>query len=310
MEYQNYQQIMQQVKSAGQVNLSVAAAEDIEVLQAVKLAYEAGIAKAILVGEERRIRPMLQEVGLPADIRIVDELDPAQAALRAVSLVKDGEAQVLMKGLVNSSDFLKAVLHPSEGLRTGRLLSHLAVFEIPGQSKLLFVTDGGMNIAPLLQEKKEILINSLLAMHSIGINRPNVAVLTANEVVSDKMPATLDARTLVEMSLSDELPACLMEGPIALDVAISPAAAAHKGINSKISGKVDLILVPNIETGNAVGKSLVYFAGGKMAGIVLGAAAPIVMTSRSDSAEDKLHSIALACLMNGGCGQLQLSPAV
>lgn len=296
--YCNFHQIIERVKSRGPVNLSVAVAQDKEVLTAIKLAQDAGIARPLLVGDIHLIGPMLAEVGLPFDTQIIHEPDVVKAALQAVSLVRNGEAQVLMKGLINSSHFLQAVLHKEKGLRTGQLLSHLAAFQIPGQKKLIFVTDGGMNIAPTLQEKKSILVNAMLAMQYMGIKCPHVAVLAANEIVNNKMPVTVDADLLAEMSRMGELPLGIVEGPIALDVAICPKTAAHKEINSKISGIADLLLVPTIEVGNILGKALIYFAHSKMAGIVLGATHPIVMTSRAESPEGKLNSIALACLAN------------
>lgn len=294
--YHSFHEILKTVQSRGRVTLSVAAAQDMEVLEAIKLAYDAGIARAILVGDASIIKPMLERVGLPSDTAIVDEPDAGQASLKAVSLVHKDEAQVLMKGLVNSSEFLRAVLDKEEGLRTGRLLSHLAAFEIPGQNKLLFVTDGGMNIAPNLQEKKDILVSAMLTLNAMGIDKPRVALLTANELVNPKMSATVDAKALADMGAAGELPPGIVEGPIALDVAVSSDAAKHKKIESKVSGQVDLIVVPNIETGNGIGKTLIYYAGAKMAGLVLGAANPIVMTSRAETAEGKLNSIALACL--------------
>lgn len=294
--YHSFCEILEKVKSRGKVTVSVAAAQDLEVLEAIKMAEEAGIAKTILVGDAAQIKPMLELVGLSADTPIIDEPDTAKAALKAVSLVYKGEAQVLMKGLVNSSDFLRAVLNKEEGLRTGRLLSHLAAFEIPGQNKLLFLTDGGMNIAPNLQEKKDILVSSMLALNAMGIAKPRVAVLTANEIVNPKMPATVDAKALADMSAAGELPSGIVEGPIAFDVAVSSEAAKHKKIKSEVSGQVDLMVAPNIETGNSIGKTLIYYAGAKMAGLVLGATNPVVMTSRAETAEGKLNSIALACL--------------
>lgn len=294
--YCNYHQVIEAAKARGPAVISIAAAQDAEVLEAVKLAYDSGLAKAILVGDADLIKPMAEKAGLPLDIEIVNEPEISKAALKAVSLVHNGKAQVLMKGLVNSSDFLKAVLNKEEGLRTGRLLSHLAVFEIPGQERLLFVTDGGMNIAPSLSEKKDILVSAMLALNGMGLTKPNVAILTANELVNPKMPATVDAKALVDMNLAGELPPGVVEGPIALDVAVSAEAASHKKISSQIAGKVDLMLVPNIETGNAIGKTLIYYAKAKMAGLVLGAANPVVMTSRAETAEGKLNSIALACL--------------
>ena len=295
--YCNYHEILEKVKSDGQVIVCVAVAQDKEVLEAIKLALDVGIAQAILVGDAVLISPLLIQVGLAPDTQIIHEPDPIQAALRAVSLVRNGQAQVLMKGLINSSDFLRAVLDKKDGLRRGQLLSHLAAFEIPGQEKLIFITDGGMNIAPTLQDKKGILTNAMLALHAMGIENPHVAVLTANEVVNHKMPATVDAENLVEMSRTGELPAGIVEGPISLDVAISLEAMKHKGIASKVSGSVDLMLVPTIEVGNILGKALIYFAKSKMAGIVLGASHPIVMTSRAETPEGKLNSIALACLV-------------
>ncbi len=298
--YRSYQEIRESVKGKGPVTVSVAVAQDREVLAALKLAQDEGIAKALLVGNAAEIRPLLEEVGLAEDTPVIDEVDPIQAALKAVSLVRNGDAQVLMKGLINSSDFLRAVLNQEVGLRTGRLLSHLGAFEVPGQEKLLFVSDGGMNIAPGLQEKKEILVNAMLALQGMGIAEPRVALLTANEIVNPKMPATVDAKSLAEMAAEGELPCGVIEGPIALDVAISQEAAGHKGIKSQVSGQVDLYLVPTIETGNVLGKSLIYFAGAKMAGVILGATHPIVMTSRAETPEGKLNSIALACLINSG----------
>ena len=295
----NFQDVLVNASALGRVKISVAVAQDRDVLQALKLAYEAGLAEPILVGDAAIIRPLLKEVGLPPGTVIVDEPDIVKAALAAVAIVHKGEAQVVMKGLVNTSDFLRAVLNAEVGLRTGRLLSHLAAFEVAGEPRLIFHSDGGMNIAPTLAEKKDILVNALLTLHSLGIENPKVAVLTANEQVNPKMPATTDAKALADMCAAGELPAGIVEGPIALDVAISPEAAKHKGIVSRVSGQVDLFLMPNIETGNTMGKSLLYYAKAKMAGIVLGATHPIVLTSRAETPEGKLCSIALACLSAG-----------
>jgi phosphate butyryltransferase len=269
-------------------------------LCAVQHAASLGIAKAVLVGDENLIRPLMNKVGMKEDTCVIHEPDMTKASLKAVSLVSTGKAQVVMKGLVNSSDFLRAVLNGEVGLRTGRLLNHLAVFELPDADKLIFLTDGGMNIAPTLIEKKDILINSILALQGLGIEKPNVAVLTANEQVNAKMPATVDARDLVEISKQPDFPSSIVEGPIAFDVAVSPEAAKHKKIKSEISGKADLFLVPNIETGNVLGKVWIHYAKAKMAGLVLGTTHPVVMTSRSETAEGKLDSIALASLIYHG----------
>ncbi|MBP2665683.1 MAG: Phosphate butyryltransferase [Firmicutes bacterium] len=300
MLLRKFEELMDRAKQNGPVQLVVAAAQDEEALRAVKAAYDGGLAEAILVGDASLIQPMLTIVGLPSDTRIVDEKDVAQAALKAASIVKELPAGILMKGLVNSSDFLRAVLNPECGLRTGRLLCHLAAFEVPGDEKLVFHTDGGMNIAPTLAEKKDILLSTLPALRALGIARPNVAILTANEVVNPKMPATVDAQALVEMNRRGEFGSALMEGPIAMDVALSPEAATHKGLKSEISGQVDLFMVPGIEAGNLLGKALIHCAKAKSAGVILGSTHPVVMVSRADSAAAKLNSIALACCIASG----------
>ena len=293
----NFIELMENTGKRGGVTVCVAAAQDEEVLRALKEAHDIGIASAILVGDEDLIRPLAEKAGLPPDTPIVHEPDPFGAAAQAVKLVKTGEASVLMKGLINSGDFLKAVVDREAGLRNGSILNHVAAFEIPGERKLVFHTDGGMNIAPTLEEKRQILANTIKALNRMGIDRPNVAVLAANEQVNPKMPVTVDARALAEMARDGRIPPCVIEGPIAMDVAASRQAAGHKGINSLVSGDVDIFLMPSIEAGNFVGKTLVYYAGAKIAGVILGATNPVVMTSRADDAEAKLNSIALACLV-------------
>ncbi len=297
--YNNFQQILNKAKEQGKKTLCIAVANDLDVLISAKLAEEAQMADCLLVGDEKKIAPLLKEVGLSSHTRIIDEPDEREALAKAVLLVREGQADILMKGLVNTSDFLRAVIKSEGGLRTDRLLSHLTAYEIPGENKIVFHADTGMNAAPNLDEKAQILMNSLMALDTLGIKNPNVAILTANEKVDPKIPATVDAQALVEMSEQGKFPPMVVEGPIAMDVALDPTAAAHKGIKSKISGKVDLFLVPTIESGNIAGKALVYYAKVKMAGLVLGAMKPIVLTSRAETGEGKLNSIALACLMSG-----------
>ena len=296
----NFAEVLARAAQIGPLPLVLAAAQDEEALRALKAACEAGLAQPMLVGDEALIRPLLVRVGLPSSIPIVHEPDPALAAVAAAKAVNGTHSGILMKGLVNSSDFLRAVLHPECGLRTGRLLCHLAAFEVPGDRKLVFHTDGGMNIAPTLEEKKDILHSALPALEALGVEEPKVAILTANEVVSPKMPATVDAQTLVEMSRQGEFGTAILEGPISMDVALSREAAVHKGISSRISGEVDLFMVPGIEAGNLLGKALIYCAHAKSAGVILGATHPVVMVSRADSASAKLNSIALACCIASG----------
>ena len=292
--YKNYEALRERAASTGRKCVAVAAAADKEVLRTAAAAMAEGIADFILVGDAAEIVELERECGITDALPIIDEPDERLAALAAAKLVRDGEADILMKGMVNSSVFLKAVLDETRGLRSGHKLSHLAAFEIPNTEKLVFHTDGGMNTYPDLSEKKEIVTNAVEALQRLGIARPKVAVLAANEIVSDKMPATVDAARLVEMERTGELPECEIEGPVALDVALSQEAAEHKGIRSRISGEVDLFVVPNIEAGNMVGKTLMYCAGAKMAGVVLGALKPVVLTSRAENASGKLNSILLA----------------
>ncbi|WP_425804273.1 phosphate acyltransferase [Desulfitobacterium sp. Sab5] len=293
----SFNELFNAAKKLDQVTISVAVAQESGVLEAVKMAEETGLAKAVLVGDEKLIRTIMGEVGLSEKTPIIDVPDPDQAALRAVELVHDGEAQILIKGLINTSNFLRAVLNPEKGLRSGRILSHFAAFEIPGEKKLAFHSDGGMNIAPDLGQKKEILINSFIALNALGITRPNVAVLAANEQVNPKMQATVDAAALVAMAQAGELPECEIEGPMSMDVAASSESAKHKGIESKIAGDVDLFICPTVEAGNLVAKTLMKYAKAKNAGVILGATHPIVLVSRSDPAESKLYSLALAALV-------------
>ncbi len=297
MRFSGFESLLDQAKSLGRAKVAVAAAADKEVLEAIMLAEKEGLITPILVGDISEIKRLAQEIGFSLNgAELIHAPSLEAAAHKAVDVVADGQAHFLMKGQINSADFLRAVLRPVLGLRTKRLLSHLSAFQVPGFSRMLFVTDGGVNIAPNLAQKKEILENSLLYLNGIGMDWVNVIVLTANEVVNPKMPATLDAQALTEMNLAGEFPGAIVEGPLALDGAVSATALKHKGISSKINGEVDLFLVPSIEVGNVLGKSMVYFAGATMAGILLGAQVPIVLTSRNDTPRSKFMALTMAAL--------------
>ena len=271
--------------------LAVAVAQDTEVLLAVEAARKLGFAKAILVGAEAEIRALAQELQIPlSEYTIVHEEDKIQACRTAVKLVHDGKADVLMKGLVDTSVILKAVLDKEIGLRESPVLSHVAVFETEGMDRLLYVTDAAMNIAPDLDAKKYIVQNAVKVAHALGNDCPIVAALCAVEKLNPKMAATVDAAALVEANL----PGCRVIGPVALDNAISVEAAHHKGITDPDAGHADILLVPAIETGNVLYKAMVFLAKARNAGMIVGAKAPIVLTSRADSDEAKLKSIALA----------------
>ena len=295
----SFDEIRAGLRPDGRRIVSVAAAGDAEIIEAVSMIVSADIATPILVGDAGKIRMLAKQAKLPAGIRIIDAADDAKAAHVAAKLVRDGEANVLMKGLVNTSDFLRAVLDKETGIRGEGILSHMAFFEVPGFKKLQAQTDGGMNLYPTLEEKVKILDNALGALHALGVTTPKVAALSANEQVNPKMISSMDADALAKMNNAGEITGCIVEGPIALDVALSAGAAKHKKIESRIAGNVDLFLVPNIDAGNIHGKTLVCCAGAKMAGIVLGAKAPIVLASRSDNAESKFNSIVLACAIAG-----------
>ncbi|MHB1651109.1 MAG: bifunctional enoyl-CoA hydratase/phosphate acetyltransferase [Desulfitobacteriaceae bacterium] len=297
MRFSGFEVLLERAQSLGRTRVALAAAADKEVLEAIKLAQKAGFVEPVLVGDVERIVELAKQIGLDLQAtELIHEPSPEAAAHRAVDVVAEGKAHFLMKGLVNSADFLRAVLRTENGLRTGRLLSHLGAVQVPGYSRLLFLTDGGINIAPTLAQKREILLSALECLHQIGMKEVKAVVLSANEVPNPKMPSSVDAKVLSEMSERGEFPGAIVEGPLALDGAISAAALKHKGITSKINGDADLFLVPTIEVGNTMVKAMLYFAGATFAGIVLGAKVPIVMVSRNDSPRSKLMSMAFAAL--------------
>lgn len=297
VRFSGFESLHDRAKSLGRAKVAVAGAADKVVLEAIKLAENEGLITPVLIGDVDKINRLAQDIGLSLEgAELIHEISPAVAANKAVDAVINGQAHFVMKGLVNSPDFLRAVIRSDRGLRTERLLSHLAAFQVPGFSRLLFVTDGGINITPNLVQKKEILENSLLYLKSTGMNLVKVIVLAANEAANPKMQASMDAQALTDMSQAGEFPGAIVEGPLALDGAVSATALKHKGISSQINGDVDLLIVPTIEVGNILGKSMVYFAGATMAGIVLGAKVPIVLTSRNDTPRSKFMALAMAAL--------------
>lgn len=291
----NFSDLIEKVKIIGKSKICVAAADDEEVLKAIKMATDIGLIDSILVGDKEKIEEIAKRIDLN-NYEIVHKESPEKAALEAVKIVKSGRAKILMKGLVNTSIYMRAILNREHGLRTGRLLSLLAVYELPEYHKLIYCTDSGVNVSPTLEQKKDILTNALLALQGMGLDMPKVAALTANEIVDPKIVSTVDANELVQMVKNGEIPKCIIEGPIAFDVAFDPHAAEHKGIDSKVSGDLDVLMFSNMETGNALGKSWLHFNKAKWAGIILGGTNPIILGSRSDTAEIKINSIALACL--------------
>ena len=282
----------------GRKTVAVAAAEDTEVLEAVAEAVSQKLADFLLYGNGEEIERMISakhpELAGNKGIKIISAPDNNTAAEMAVKAVTANEANVVMKGNIPTAVILKAVLNKEYGLRTGAVLSHVAVFEVPGYDRFTIVTDAAMNIAPDLEQKAQIIKNAVKVAHSIGIDLPKVAPLAAVEVVNPAMQATVDAASLTIMNKRGQIPGCIVDGPLALDNAVSQLAAEHKGIKSDVAGKADILLVPAIEVGNVLYKSLIYFANAKVGAVIAGAKAPIVLTSRADTAESKLYSLALA----------------
>lgn len=296
----SFNEIIMKVKSKDMKKVAVAVAQDEPVLEAVRDAKKNGIADAILVGDHDEIVSIALKIGMDInDFEIVNEPDVKKAALKAVELVSTGKADMVMKGLINTATFLRSVLNKEVGLRTGKTMSHVAVFETEKFDRLLFLTDVAFNTYPELKEKIDIVNNSVKVAHAIGIENPKVAPICAVEVVNPKMPATLDAAMLSKMSDRGQFKGCVVDGPLALDIALSVEAAHHKNVTGEVAGKADIFLMPNIETGNVMYKTLTYTTDSKNGGILVGTAAPVVLTSRADSHETKMNSIALAALVAG-----------
>jgi phosphate butyryltransferase len=302
-QHMNLNHLIEQATRLKDATVAVAAAEDKEVLEAVTMAVERGMAKFLLFGDSEKIKDILGAVSPEllnnSAISVLHTDGVKESAESAVKAVRNSEANALMKGNIPTSVILKAVLNKEFGLRTGNALSHVAVFEIPGYDRLTILTDAGMNIAPDLEQKVQIINNSVRVARGIGIENPKVAPLAAVEVVNPAMQATIDAAVLTQMNRRGQIKGCVVDGPLALDNAVSLEAAEHKGIHSEAAGKADILLVPNIETGNSLYKSLIYFAKAKVGAVIAGAKAPIVLTSRADSAESKLYSLALAICSAG-----------
>jgi phosphate butyryltransferase len=278
--------------------LAVAVAQDEDVLLALKAAVEAGIIEPVLVGDREAIETAAVQAGF--DIKpytLIHETDKARACHAAVRLIREKQAEILMKGLVTTGVFVKAILNKENGLMTGSLLSHIAFFETPHYHKLLCVTDAALNIQPDLQEKAGIIQNAVVAYHRLGNRMPKVAVLAAVETVNPKMEATVHASMLTLMQKRNQIEGCLIDGPLALDNAVSAEAAKHKGIVSEVAGDADILVTPDLNAGNILYKSLIFLGGALTAAVVVGASVPVVLTSRADSDQSKFLSIALAAGM-------------
>jgi phosphate acetyltransferase len=261
-------------------------------------ARAAGLFEPLLVGPRAAIERIAAENGISLDgSSIIDVSDPLEATYRAAELVRDGAAEILMKGSLHTDELMKGIASRKAGLLTPRRVSHVFVMDVPSHDRLLFIADAAVNVAPKLRVKRDITQSAIDLAHAAGVSVPHVAVLSAIETVNESMPSTLDASSLVEMARAGEITGAVVDGPYALDIAVSADAARIKGIASQVAGAADILIVPGIEAGNILYKALVYLSGAIAGGIVMGTRAPVVLTSRADSAASRVFSAALACLL-------------
>lgn len=292
------EQLKKYAKNLPSSVISVVRADEVETLAAVKEAVDGGMVECILVGPEEGIRKAAAEADFDiSGIRIVNAEGDKESAAKGVELVRNGEAQVLMKGFVASSTFLKAVLDKEHGLRGEGVLSHVAVFDVPSYHKLLVITDAAMNIAPTLEQKEGILKNAIIVARALGVEVPKCTYVCAKEVPYEKMPCTMEAAEMQKMADAGEFGDILFDGPLALDLAVSPVAVKIKRIESKVAGDADLLLMPDIEAANVLYKGLIFLASSELGAVIMGAKNPVILTSRADSAESKLCSLVLSAVV-------------
>ncbi len=295
----SFSELLQKLEEIPMKKVAVAVAQDSAVLEAVREAKNRNIADAILVGDEGKIRAIAKDINVDIDdFEIVNVEDVTEAALTAVKLVHDGKADMYMKGIIATKGFLKSVLDKEVGLRTGKSLSHVCVFEIKGFDRLMFLTDVAFVPYPTLEDKANIINMTVEVANACGVENPKVAPLAAVEVVNPKMPVTVEAAELTRMNKEGEITGCIVDGPLSLDLAIDPEAAKHKGATDRpIQGDADILLFPDIHAGNLVYKMAVHTADCVNGNILLGTKAPVILTSRSDSMEVKVNSLALGAVV-------------
>ncbi len=295
---QSMEAIVKKAQELEKKTLVVAVANDHHVMEAVEKARQNNIVDAILVGDQNAIEETLEDLDIdPLNYQIMHVVDTVQACEESVKLVSRNAGHFLMKGYVDTAVILRAALDKEYGLRTKNRISHVSVMEIPTYHKLLIMSDGAMNIAPDVENKQEIIENAVVIAHALGIETPNVGCIAAIEKVNPKMQATLDAEALVHMNSNGKINGCKIGGPFALDNAINKDAADHKGISDPMAGDVDIVLMPQIESGNVFYKSMMFLANAKSASVIAGAKKPIVLTSRADSTDSKYYSIALSAVV-------------
>ncbi|NOQ21217.1 MAG: phosphate butyryltransferase [Candidatus Aegiribacteria sp.] len=294
----NFSEIRQAARGISDARVAIPMGHDVSSIEALIKAFEEDIASAVIVGPAAGVRDSLDALGsqLPDEIEIVNAEDPEEAAREAVRLVRSGEASILMKGLLKTSIFQKALLDKENGLRTGRILSHVAVLHAPLQDRLVAVSDGGMNIDPDEEAIRQIAMNAAGVIMKLGAEKPRVALLAAIEAPNEKMPKTV---MFAEIA-SKGIPGLVVEGPVAVDGAMDPESAAIKGMDGEVAGMANVLITPDIACGNIFVKGIMYMTGAEVGGLIAGAAAPVVMLSRSDKARTKLNSLALGVVVTGG----------
>lgn len=284
------------VRAKGEkMRVLVAAAHDLHTLEGINAAYKEGMIEPILIGDGEKIRSIIAAEGFDiSEAEIIDRDSDAASAKTAAALIAEGRGNVLMKGKLQTADLLREVVSREYGLRTGEIMSHVGLFQIPGFHKLMLLTDGGMVIAPSLEQKKQLIDNGVAVLKALGIREPKVAVLCATEVENPKMPASVDAARLKQWNGEGRIEGCIVEGPISFDLMYDKESARIKGYESPVAGDADMLLLPDMTAGNLVAKTFMLAAKAMMAGLIVGAKAPIVLVSRGATAEEKYWSLVFA----------------
>lgn len=293
-----FAQMVEQAQKNGPVRAAVAAAAHKEVLQAMVQAHQMGIIEATLVGDERLIYQIAEENGLNlAGITVLNEPEPKRAVFDVVSLAAQARADVIVKGNIKTDELLIAALRREGGIRERRLLTHVGIFEIPRMDRLIYISDSGVVVRPDIYQKVEIIQNAVDVAHCFGLERPRVAILSATEDVDPSLPVSIESLTISRMARDGWVEGAVVDGPMSLDVAISPHSARVKNVSGPVAGRADILIVPDVVSGNIMAKSIQYFGQGKMAGLVVGARVPILISSRADTAETRFLSLAMAAII-------------
>jgi phosphate butyryltransferase len=300
MPFASLDELVTQAESLEPSHIAVAAAHDPEVLQSVDEAQKRGIATADLIGDAHQIEAIADEYDLDLlGVIIQDQVDPRRAAAQAMSLVREGKANIVVKGQIKTADFMRAALDRETGIREKTLLSHVGLFQIPALDRLLLMSDSGVVLLPTPEQKLVIMQNVIDVAHKLRIPEPRVAILGANERIHPARPAGIEALALARMAEEGWVRGAQVDGPLPLDVALDPVRAQQRGVDGPVAGHADIVIVPNVEAGNIAAKAILYLGNGHMAGVVVGAQVPIIINSRADDAETRLRSVAMAALLAG-----------